>query len=60
MTRGQTLREQARVIRSLAGTFDDGAIRHDLAQLAERCEELASQIEQNIRQSLKKPIHDRK
>jgi hypothetical protein len=60
MTRVQTLREQARVLRSLAGSFDDVTIRGDLTALAVRCEEMAVRIEESIRQGLSRPIDDRR
>jgi hypothetical protein len=60
MTRVETLREQARVLRSLAGSFDDDVIRNDLATLARRCEETAVRIEASIRQNLSRPIDDRR
>ena len=37
----ETLREQARVLRSVATHFEAHLIREDLLRLAERCEELA-------------------
>ena len=58
MTRVKTLREQARVLRSLANSFDDDAIRQNLIKLAERCEELAAGIEQSIRRGSTKPAED--
>jgi hypothetical protein len=60
MTRVETLREQARVLRSLASSFDAHVIAQDLTKLAERCEELAAQIEHSIRRDLSKPIDDQK
>ena len=33
--------EQARILRTLASTFDHPAIREDLLKLAEKCEALA-------------------
>jgi len=38
-------REQASVLCSLACSFADEMIRHDLMRLAERCEELAAEAE---------------
>jgi hypothetical protein len=58
MTRVETLREQARVLRSLAGSFDDEAIRSDLLSLAQRCEETAARIADSIRQAMSRPIDD--
>ncbi len=60
MTRVETLREQARVLRSLAGSFDDPGIRKDLTALAERCEQMAARIEESIRQTMSRPIDDRR
>jgi hypothetical protein len=60
MTRVETLREQARVLRSLARSFDDNVIAQDLTKLAERCDELSAQIAQSIRRDLSKPIDDQK
>jgi hypothetical protein len=60
MTRVKTLRQQAGILRSLAGTVDDDAIGQDLTKFAERCEELAAQIAQSIRRDLSKPIDDQK
>ena len=59
MTRVQTLREQVRVLRSLAGSFDDESIRDDLTALAEHCEDMAARIEESIRRALSRPINDR-
>jgi hypothetical protein len=58
MTRVKTLREQAGVLRSLANSFDDIAIRRDLTNLAQQCEELAAQLEQRIREDLSKAKSD--
>jgi hypothetical protein len=60
MTRVQTLREQARVLRSLAGSFDDESIKGDLTALAERCEEMAMRIEEKIRHAMSRPIDHRR
>ena len=60
MTRVETLREQARVLRSLAGSFDDETIRGDLTALAERCAEMALRIEESAREALSRPIDDRR
>ena len=59
MKRAVMLREQAEVLRSLASTFGSEVIRQDLIKLAERCEELAAQIEQSIRERLLGSIDDR-
>ncbi|MGH7125582.1 MAG: hypothetical protein ACREFI_14500 [Stellaceae bacterium] len=39
------LREQASVLRALADSFDVATIRHQLLDLAARCDELARSIE---------------
>ncbi len=44
MTRVETLREQASVLRTLAESFDDKVIRGDLLRVAERCEDIADKI----------------
>ncbi len=51
MTRVETLREQASILRALAATFDDQVIRGDLLRLAERCEELATRMAAAIQQA---------
>ena len=45
MERIRTLREQASVLRALAGSFDIQPIRNQLLDLAARCEELAQSME---------------
>jgi hypothetical protein len=42
-----TLREQATVLRTLAGSFDIQTIRDQLLDLATRCDELAGSLEAN-------------
>ncbi len=44
----KTLREQASALRLLATYFEANLIRDDLLRLAERCEELADEIEREI------------
>lgn len=44
MTRVETLREQAGILRALAESFDDEVIRGDLLRVAERCDDLANRI----------------
>lgn len=56
MTRVGQLREQARVLRVLAASFDIASIRDELLVLSERCETLAASIEKTIDQSLSAPI----
>ncbi len=60
MTRVQTLREQARVLRSLAGSFDDETIRTDLLSLAQQCEQTAARIAESIRETMSRPIDDQR
>jgi len=47
MERVATLREQASILRALAGSFDIAPIRNQLLDLAARCNELAQSIESN-------------
>jgi hypothetical protein len=54
----QMLREQASVLRSLAGTFADDVICQDLIRLAERCEELAAKAGSGTREAPSNPIDD--
>ena len=56
MTRVETLREQASILRAVAITFDDEVIRADLLKLAERCEELAARMAVAIRHTASRPI----
>jgi hypothetical protein len=56
MTRVGQLREQARVLRVLAASFDIASIRDELLALSERCETLAASIDKTINQSLSAPI----
>jgi len=58
MTRVETLREQASVLRALAASFDDASIRADLVRLAERCEELAARMAAAIQQTASRSIDD--
>ncbi len=44
MTRVETLREQAGILRTLANSFDDAVIRGDLLRVADRCDDLANRI----------------
>lgn len=56
ITRVGQLREQARVLRVLAASFDIAGIRAELLALSERCETLAALVEKTINQSLSAPI----
>jgi hypothetical protein len=56
MTRVDTLREQALVMRALAQTFDSPALRSELMVLAKRCEELAGEAAREISQRQSRPI----
>jgi hypothetical protein len=47
MTRLDMLREQAAILRSLAATVDIPKIRHELLNLAARCDDLAKELEDN-------------
>lgn len=47
MERIVVLREQAAVLRALAGSFDIDSIRRQLLDLASRVDELAKSMEQN-------------
>jgi hypothetical protein len=47
MERIARLREQATILRALAGTFDTPTIRDQLLDLAVRCDELAKAAEEN-------------
>jgi hypothetical protein len=51
MERIAILREQASVLRLLAGSFDIPAMRDQLLDIAARCEALARTIEQSLRQA---------
>ncbi len=58
MTRVETLREQASILRALSATFDDAVIRADLLGLAERCEDLAARMAAAIQRTASRPIND--
>lgn len=45
MTEVVMLREQARILRALASTFDDPVLRDDVLRLSETCEQLARAAE---------------
>jgi len=47
MERITVLREQASVLRALAGSFDVKEIRDQLLDLAARCEEMVKSLEEN-------------
>ena len=47
MERVDVLREQAAILRSLASSFDDQAIRDQFLELAARCDEMAKKLEEN-------------
>jgi len=55
----KTLREQARALRSLATPSETQIVRNDLLILAKRCEELAREIEREIKGQLSRPISGR-
>jgi hypothetical protein len=56
MTRIETLREQAHVMRTLARSFDSPALRGELMALARRCEELAAEAAREIAERQSQPI----
>jgi hypothetical protein len=56
MTRVGQLREQARILRTLAGSFDIPSIKEQLLALAARCEDLAASIEKTLKENLSGPI----
>jgi hypothetical protein len=56
MTRAETLREQAHVMRALAKSFDSPALREELMGLAKRCEELAGEAQREISARQSRPI----
>ena len=56
MTRVETLREQALVMRALAKTFDSPALQSELMLLANRLEELAGEAVREISQRQSRPI----
>jgi hypothetical protein len=56
MTRVDTLREQALVMRALAKTFDSPALRSELMVIAKRCEELAGEAAREISERQSRPI----
>ena len=57
MQRVQVLKEQAAILRSLARSFEAvPALREDLLRLGERCEQLAADVEREIRDRLRRPI----
>ena len=49
-TEPETLREQARILRTVATCFEAHLIRQDLLRLAERCEELAEAERENYQE----------
>ena len=51
MDQVETLREQARALRSLATPFETQIVRDDLLILAKRCEEMADEVEREIPES---------
>jgi len=48
MTDSEILREQARLLRDLASTFDATDIRELLLHMAEQCERLAERVERQL------------
>ena len=58
MTRVETLREQASILRAVAASFDDEVIRTDLLRLAQRCDELAARMAAAIQRDASRPIRE--
>lgn len=58
MTRVETLREQASILRTLAESFNDAVIRGDLLRVADRCEDLATRIAAALQQEKSRPKAD--
>ena len=58
MTRVETLRQQASILRSLAKSFDAPLLRADLLVLAKRCEELADEAVREISERRAQPTSD--
>ena len=56
MTHIEQLREQAKVLRTLASSFDNARIRDQLLQIAAQCEEWANAREQAIREGREPPM----
>jgi hypothetical protein len=56
MTRVETLREQAHVMRALAKSFSSPALRDELMGLAKRCEEPADEAVREISERQSRPI----
>ena len=60
MDRMTQIREQIRLLRTLAASFDIPNIRDQLLDIATRCEAVAASIEAEHRDALQKPIADLK
>jgi hypothetical protein len=56
MTHVEQLREQARVLRALAGSFTTVRIQEQLTVIAAQCEEWAAAREQAIREGREPPV----
>ena len=57
MDRTATLREQAKVLRVLAASFDIPSVRDELLDLAKSCEALAASIEAEHRDAEQDPLY---
>ena len=55
MTHVEQLREQAKVLRTLAASFDNARIKQQLIAIAAQCEEWADAREQAIREGREPP-----
>lgn len=55
MTRVETFREQASILRTLAKSFELPTLRGDLIALAKRCEALAEEAEREATQQTSQP-----
>jgi hypothetical protein len=56
MTHVEQLREQARVLRTLAESFNSTRIRDQLILIAAQCEEWATAREQALREGREPPV----
>ena len=56
MTHAEQLREQAKVLRTLAASFDVARIRYQLIEIAAQCEEWATEREQALRDGREPPL----
>jgi hypothetical protein len=52
----EQLREQSKVLRKLAESFDHAGMRRQLIEMAAQCEEWAAAREQALREGLEPPV----